>query len=452
MESFLATAQRYLDPRKNTALLKALLRRKENIQNAAIILCAILSGAIAVAYAKLFKFVEEIFFSIYEHNPMLIFLVTPLLFLIAWANVYLYAPEASGSGIPQVLVANEINDEGQEKGGVRRFLSLKVIIIKVISSLACVLGGGAIGREGPTLQLSASLFYFVGEKLKKLLPAFQSQLWIISGASAGLAAAFNTPLGGIIFAIEELGSKHFHKIRTTLLAAIIISGMMAQWLMGNYLFLGYPKVLSYSGFSMVPEAIVVGALTGLAGGFFSVMLFKLSSLRIKVKSALRLGFITIVIGFMVALLIQYDPRAAGSGVSLISDFLFKGATSDLSLVAVRFSSTLLAYLSGAAGGIFSPSLAIGATMGSVISQSMHHVDSNLFVLLGMIGFLTGVTQTPFTAFILVLEMTDRHSAIFPMMITAFTAQVFVKLISSESFYEKVKLRYMNQFNIKSSND
>ena len=126
----------------------------------------------------------------------------------------------------------------------------------------------------------------------------------------------------------------------------------------------------------------------------------------------------------------------------MTDFLFKHETADLALIAIRFAGTMAAYLSGCAGGIFSPSLAIGATIGSYLSTFVGSDHANLMVLLGMIGFLTGVTRTPFTSFILVLEMTDRHAAVFSMMLAALTAQSASLLIEPHSFYENMKHKYL----------
>ena len=111
---------------------------------------------------------------------------------------------------------------------------------------------------------------------------------------------------------------------------------------------------------------------------------------------------------------------------------------------VRFASTVVSYLSGAAAGIFAPSLAIGATLGSIVANWVDSPHANLMVLLGMIAFLTGVTRTPFTAFVLVLEMTDRHSAIFPMMLAAMAASSSAFLIDKRSFYEIMRQRLVSE--------
>jgi H+/Cl- antiporter ClcA len=419
------------------------LRDKDNIQNALLILASVVSGLVAVFYAKVFKAAETAYIQFISPQRDLVFIFTPLLFFVAWVVVFKFSPESSGSGIPQVLFSNELDDEGLHKKHIRRFLSVRVIITKTISSLICALGGGAIGREGPTLQISASIFFIFGERVKKYLPQSKSHLWIISGASAGLAAAFNTPLGGIIYAIEELGATHFSRVRTILLAAVVTSGLMSQWLLGDYLYLGLPKI-STEGMSVVPMAVLVGAVAGLGGGLFSKILFLLSQRRKSIKSPMTLGLITLICGFSMAGLIFMNTQVAGSGIESLNEILFHGESADGFFVTARFFGTMLSYLSGAAGGIFSPSLAIGGSLGSYLAHLFNSPDQNIVVLLGMIGFLTGVTKTPFTSFILVVEMTNKHSAIFPMMVTALVAVVVSSIAEKDSFYEKVKKALLNE--------
>ena len=422
------------------------IQKKENLQNFFLLVAAFVSGLAAVLYAKLFKIAEGLFHAFTLENREYVFFITPLFFVVAWFVIYRYSPEASGSGIPQVLVANEFDDEGAEKKKIGRFLSLKVIFIKTLSSLICVLGGGAIGREGPTIQISASIFYLFGEKIKKYLPESISHIWIISGAAAGLAAAFNTPLGGIIYAIEELGATHFSRIRTILLAAIITSGLVSLWLSGNYLYLGFPTI-AIEGISVIPMALLVGFLSGLAGGFFSTLLFSLSRWRRSLKSPFKLAGIAIFCGLLMAGLIFLDGQASGSGLELLNEYLFHEKSADGFLVLQRFFGTMISYLCGSAGGIFSPSLAIGGSLGSYLAHVFGYADQNIIVLLGMIGFLTGVTKTPFTSFILVVEMTNKHSAIFPMMGAALVAVIASNLIHRHSFYERVKEMYQDELGL-----
>jgi H+/Cl- antiporter ClcA len=429
-------------PESQRVRLYKFLTDPANLQNIGLWVSALTAGFISVGYAWLFRAADGIFRQLLQsHSSAWTFGATPVLFLLAWILVRRYAPEAAGSGIPQIMAANEMEYSGESLRRVDTLLSLRTAMIKVLSSLICVLGGGAIGREGPTLQISSSLFHFFGKKVRRFMPATNEQMWVVAGAAAGLASAFNTPLGGIVYAIEEMGIAHFHRVRTALISAVIISGLVAQWVLGSYLYLGFPQ-LQFIEFGFLPIALLTGLCTGLLGGLFGRILFFLIELRSGVQSDKKLAGIAIACGLFMAGLFMISPQSAGSGIEVITGFLFRGEKSGPLLIALRFFGTMITYLSGAAGGIFSPSLAIGATVGAWMTDLFNTQHPNLMVLLGMIGFLTGVTRTPFTAFILVLEMTDRHSAIFPMMMAALVAQWAAQRVDPHSFYEHVKRKWL----------
>lgn len=428
-------------PKKQSQAIMRAIRDPANIQNVGLWMSAVAASILSVLFALAFRRIEAIALA-WQHmgDGYLGFLLSPLFFLAAWWVVYRYAPPASGSGIPQILAANEIDYE-KEPEKVDKLLGMKVMWIKILSSLLCLAGGGAIGREGPTLQVSASVFHFFGRKVRKLTSKTSEQTWIVAGAAAGLAAAFNTPLGGIVYAIEELGVVHFHRMRMALISAVIVAGVVAQWLLGSYLYLGFPQ-LQNIGFTFLPWALLVGAISGYLGACFGFLLANLNFMRLKATNPKTYALYALIAGVCMAALIKVDPRAHGTGVEVITGFLFRGEKPDILLVALRWIGTTASYLSGAAGGIFSPSLAIGATIGAAITDIFSTQHPNLMVILGMIGFLTGVVRTPFTSFILVLEMTDRHSAIFPMMLAALAAQSAALLIDHRSFYEIMKERYL----------
>src|SRR5690606_25787359 len=130
---------------------------------------AILTGVVAVAYARFFKLAKDYFFQIYTEIPYLLFIITPLGFLIAWGLVHYFAPNAKGSGIPQVLASIELSkDASLEKKVFRHMISLPITVIKVLSSFITVVCGGAIGREGPTIQISAYIFHSIGNRFQKI--------------------------------------------------------------------------------------------------------------------------------------------------------------------------------------------------------------------------------------------------------------------------------------------
>lgn len=423
-------------------LLKKYLLEPNNLQTIMLWASALAVGLVSVGYATLFRYAEHIFYDLISSYSFLIWVLPPSFFIISWYLVWKFSPESSGSGIPQILTANQLNYDLNSKE-VDKLLSIKTIYIKISSSLCSVLGGGAIGREGPTLQISASIFHFFANITRRFAPNINEQTWVSAGAAAGLASAFNTPLGGIVYAIEELGLSQFHKVRTALISGVIVSGLMAQWILGSYLYLGYPELTPFE-FSFIPSAILCGLISGFLGAFFGWLLFKLLCLRLKLKSSIQLLILAMTTGFIMSFLIYLDKQAAGAGIELTSNFLFKNEHSSVPLIIIRFFSTITTYLSGGAGGIFSPSLTIGATIGSSISQWIGIGHPNKMIMLGMIGFLTGVTRTPFTSFILVLEMTDRHLAIFPMMLAALSAQAASKIIEKNSFYINVMNLYLQK--------
>ena len=194
-------------------------------------IASLLTGIVAVAYSKLFALAEKGTAYIVHLHVWLLFIITPVCFLVAWWLVRQFAPFARGSGIPQVMASIELaTPKYNEK--VNKLLSLRVLFIKILSSLIMALGGGVIGREGPTIQVAGSIFRKVNEWLPKWWPKISKRNMIMTGAAAGLAAAFNTPLGGVVFAVEELTRTHISYFKTALFTAVIIAGLTAQALLG----------------------------------------------------------------------------------------------------------------------------------------------------------------------------------------------------------------------------
>lgn len=406
---------------------------------------ALATGLIAVGFASLINYAERLSLQIFSSHPVLFLVMAPTCFVIAWALVHFFAPGASGSGIPQVMAAIDAYSEGhaQKPDSMEKLLGMRIVVIKVLSSAICVMGGGAVGREGPTIQIAAAVFHFVRTRFGRYTRELNTEFWLITGGAAGIAAAFNTPLGGLVYAIEELATSHFNRFKVSLISSVILAGIASQLVSGSYLYLGYP-VLKPVSFNSILWAILVGFIAGAGGALFSRALIFLTGVRTKVKGIFRPALLAAACGLMMALLaVLFDPRSLGPGRETILELLFTSSAGfDWKLIAVRFVGPLLSYLSGAAGGIFAPSLAAGASIGHGLASLVSAPQENLFTLLGMIAFLTGVTRAPFTSFVLVLEMTDRHSAIFPMMLSAWMAMAAVKLLGGhESFYEYMKYRF-----------
>lgn len=408
-------------------------------------LAAIVVGLIAVGYAKLYEWVGEKMLWFLHHHPYQLFLLAPLLFVAGWWIVQKYAPAAAGSGIPQVMAALQKGAQVPEKE-LSRLLGFRVMLVKIVSSLLCLLGGGVIGREGPTIQIGASIFCSVHRRFGNMVHQHNPMPWIIAGSSAGLAAAFNTPLGGIVFAIEELASVHFNQFKIAVLSAVIIAGMIAQSILGPYLYLGFFKVIPQN-YLALGWMVLVAIFCGAAGAYFGRILtygsrtLRHRSMRVRLSWAAVCGLLVVSMGILSHAKVLYP------GSKLVGEIL-TSPDSVLSwpMVFARYLAMIFSYLSGCAGGIFAPSLSMGAELGAQLARAFGVVDVNLMTLTGMTAFLAAVTRVPFTAAVLVLEMTDRHGAVFPVMCAAMVAYAVSFLIDRESFYRR-QMRYYYQSSI-----
>lgn len=405
---------------------------------------SLITGLAAVAYSKLFTLAEKGTQFIFHRNSYLFFILTPVCFIIAWWLVRRFSTYARGSGIPQVMAAIELSSANSDEK-IKPLLSIKVMVVKVCSSLVMVFGGGAIGREGPTIQIAGSVFHKVNQWLPKWWPKISRLNMIMTGAAAGLAAAFNTPLGGIVFAVEELAKTHMNYFKTALFSAVIIAGLTAQAFLGPYLYFGYPDVSSLSGFMFVP-VIGVAVLTGLMGSLMSKFLLIILRWKKTFKTDFKHIVYLIITGFILALLAVFiNGNVFGSGKNFIAEILFTNQKyTKWDVAMLRIIGPIFSFTSGAAGGIFAPSLGAGAGLGSMVAGWFHlsATNTNLLVLSGMVGFLTGVTRTPFTSAILVLEMTDRHNVIFFLILAGMISGLAALIIDKHSLYDHLRGEYV----------
>lgn len=406
---------------------------------------SLITGLIAVFYSRIFAYLEGQTFAIIGQDKWLIFIITPVCFFLAWWIVVRFAKYARGSGIPQVMAAIELANPRYNKK-VEKLLSIKIFFVKMFSSFIMILGGGAIGREGPTIQLAGTVFRKVNEWLPEWWPKISKRNMIMTGAAAGLAAAFNTPLGGIVFAVEELTKTHISYFKTALFTAVIIAGLTAQGLLGPYLYLGYPDVTGLT-VSVFFALILVGAVAGLSGSLMSKIVLMLFKWKSKFKFRYQHGLYVVGCALIIAsIAFFFDDRILGSGKEIMITTLFSTEKNVHWYTAIfRIIGTILSFTTGAAGGIFAPSLGAGAGVGSLIAGWLEAstTNTNLLILCGMVGFLTGVTRTPFTSAILVLEMTDRHNVIFHLMIAGMVAGIVSMVVDKHSLYDHLKVQCMH---------
>jgi H+/Cl- antiporter ClcA len=407
---------------------------------------AIVTGIIAVIYAKLFSYAEKASAYLFHLASWSFFILTPITFLVAWWLVVKFAPFSRGSGIPQVSAAIELSSP-KSNHKVNSLLSLKIIFIKIISSLVMVLGGGVIGREGPTIQIAAAIFKKINDWLPSWYPKVAKRNMLITGAAAGLAAAFNTPLGGIVFAIEELTKIHLSFFKSALLTGVVLAGFTALNLLDPYLYLGYPVLTEFPSW-IVLIILPVAIITGLLSTEMCNAILLINKQKKKMKRNYQKIIYIVVCGLIIASLgVLIDSRLFGSGKEIMITTLF---TNDKHLEwympILRIIGPIFSFTVGGSGGVFAPALTAGASIGAVIAGWLHLAASstNLIILCGMAGFLTGVTRSPFTSAILVLEMTNSHNIIFYILFASLCANLVAKFMSKHSFYDHLKDQFLNE--------
>ena len=408
---------------------------------------SVITGFVAVFYAKVFVWGETLLQIILNWHAWMIFILAPAGFVLSWWLVKEFAPYAKGSGIPQVMAAVELANPREHKK-IRSLLSIKIIFFKILSSVILVIGGGAIGREGPTIQIAGAIFRKVNEYLPDWWPKISKKNMIMTGAAAGLSAAFNTPLGGVVFAVEELSKTHINYFKTALFTAVIIAGMTAQTLAGSYLYLGYPKTQDVSLMVMFPVILVAGTC-GIFASQLSVLMLRVNSWKAKNLKTDRLQVLFLIVSalLLAALAFFVNREILGSGKEIMDRVLFTADKhEDWYIPFFRMLGSAISFTSGGAGGIFAPALSAGASFGSVIAGLIHLSpnETNVVVLAGMVAFLTGITRAPFTSAILVLEMTDRHSLIFHLMLAGMVSSLFSLIISGHSLYESLKINFLKE--------
>jgi H+/Cl- antiporter ClcA len=399
------------------------------------LLGGVIVGASAVALALLADEAQAAFRALILRWRYISLAITPLgLGLIAWLTRWVF-PNSQGSGIPQAIAARQLTD-GEARGTL---VSIRLAIGKILLTLFGLLCGASIGREGPTVQVGASIMFAIG----RLSPRRQPGL-ILAGASAGVAAAFNTPLAGIVFGIEEMSRAFEARTSMLLIGGIIAAGLTSLALLGDYTYFGTTSVkLGPVGWLAVP---VCGIIGGLLGGLFSRILIAfgqgLPGIAGRAVKSHPIAF-AVLCGLGIALCgLASGDTIYGTGYAQVKPLLDHGAPLPQSFGLLKLVATALAAISGIPGGIFSPSLAVGAGIGSNLSVLFPGTPVAALVLLGMASYFAGVVQAPITAFVIVTEMTNDHAMVVPVMAAALIGRAASRLICREGVYHALSRRFI----------
>jgi H+/Cl- antiporter ClcA len=386
-------------------------------------------GLTAVFYAVSAARTDRMFHALAQQYPWLPLAITPAGFVLAAWLTQRFFPGAEGSGIPQVIWALRQGSEALSS----RLLSIRIVIGKIALTLVGLMSGASIGREGPTVHVGASILYSLHRVPVLRLHRMEKTL-IVAGGAAGIAAAFNTPLAGIVFAIEELSRGFEERNSGILITGVLIAGLTAIVLLGNYTYFGvHPAPLTlYQGLIAVPAAGICG---GLAGALFAALLVMSVGLVAPLRQRRPL-LLAAGCGLAVALVgIMSGGDSYGTGYEEAKAIINGQHPATWVYPFAKFLATLASYLSGIPGGLFAPSLATGAGLGASLAGWWGEPSSFVaFAILGMAGYLAGVTRAPITSFVIVMEMTSDRSLTLALIATAFLASSVSRLLNRHPLY------------------
>ncbi len=389
-------------------------------------------GLTAVFYAASAARADRLFHALAREYPLAPLLITPAGFVLAAWLTQRFFPGAEGSGIPQVIWALRQRSHALST----QLLSIRIVVGKIALTLLGLISGASIGREGPTVHVGASILYSL-RHVPVLRRRRMDNALIVAGGAAGLAAAFNTPLAGIVFAIEELSRGFEERSSGILITGVLIAGLMAIVLLGNYTYFGvhHAPLNLYQGLVAVPAA---GILGGFAGGLFAALLVlsvdAVAPLRQRRPLLLAAGC-----GVAVALVGLLSGGASyGTGYEEAKAIIGSQHPATWLYPATKFLATLASYLSGIPGGLFAPSLATGAGLGASLAGWWGEPSSYVaFAILGMAGYLAGVTRAPITSFVIVMEMTSDRSLTLALIATTFLASSVSRLLNRHPLYRQL---------------
>lgn len=402
-------------------------------------------GMIGLFHNLLFLGKFSIFYDASVHTPpspwgpLIIFVPVLGAIGVTWL-VQTFAPEARGHGVPEVMDAIYYN-----KSIIRPVVS----VIKALASALSIGSGGSVGREGPIVQIGSAFGSSVGQWLR--IPAWQRTTLIAAGAGAGIAATFNTPIGGVLFAAELL----LHEISVWTLVPVVIATASASYV-GRFFFGPNPAfeipALRVSYFHLTHPLLLVayvglGIIIGLVSVVYIRSIYAFEDFfdqKIRNPYLRHMSGMLLLGVLMYLLLLQTGHyHVEGVGYATVQGVLTGTLTSIwllLLLFALKIFATALTLGSGASGGVFSPALFIGATLGGAYGLLLHlifpaaTISPAAFAVVGMAGVVGGTTGAAITAIVMIFEMTLDYGVVVPMTITVAIAYGLRKMISNESIY------------------
>lgn len=401
------------------------------------IIIGVLAGFSAIGIRAMIKFFSEISFpgpgNLLQNmmdTPWILILIIPVIGgLIVGPIIHYLAPEAKGHGVPEVMQAILLKG-GQIRG--------RVAFVKAVASAISIGTGGSVGREGPIIQIGSSLGSVVGQFLR--VSPKRLKTLVGCGAAAGIAAAFNAPIAGALFAVEIV----LMDFAVAQFSPIVISSVMATVIShtfeGNFAAFIVPKYQLASPLE-IGFYFILGAASGLIAYLFIKTLYYCEEIfenRINIPESFKpaLG------GLGIGIIALAFPQIMGVGYDSINNALYGNMIWYIALILIfmKILATSLTLGSGGSGGIFAPSLFMGAMLGYFFGSFVHTyfpgitASPGAYALVAMGGLVAGTTRAPITAIIIVFELTNDYHIILPLMITCIMSMIISSKLSRESIY------------------
>lgn len=391
------------------------------------VLAGVLSSAYRYSLTLLGKLRADLFAG-KDFKFYFIFLIVSLILGYIVGILLEFEPLSSGSGIPQIQL------EIESKVNMN---PLKVILAKFVGGSLGAFVGYSLGMEGPCIQLGGSCGKLVSDKTKR---DTETKIFVAAGAGAGIAAAFNAPLSGVLFAIEEMYKRITQRLLVIMLIACVVADFISKQFFGYRNSFSQVSDIMFDGKTII-LFIFLGVLTGIVGVIFnSNLMFNLKMFsKIKIKKRYKPMFASV----FAFILFIFMPGLLGGGHNVIESLLESDYSLGilLAMLALKLIFTCFCYGTGAQGGIFLPILVLGALTGSVFSKILGPSFINLapaFIVLGMTGILASVVRAPILAVILVFEMTGGAMSLLPLVIVSSTSLIVAEFLESDPVYHSLK--------------
>jgi H+/Cl- antiporter ClcA len=402
---------------------------------------ALATGGIAVLFALAGDVAHRAFTTAAAH-PGFAWLAPPIGFAaVAWLTNRFF-PGAQGSGIPQAIAALSVPP------GIRRhrLLSLRIAAGKLLLTVLALASGASVGREGPTVQVGASIMHALRRWAR--FPAVDvDRGLILAGGAAGVAAAFNTPLAGVVFAIEELSRSFEERTSGTILTAVVLAGIAAMALAGNYSYFGTTSAVLSTPREWL-AVLLCGVCGGAAGGLFARAMLGTQRALPPAVARMRREFpvpFAFACGLAAAALGALAHGATfGTGYAEARAIVEQSAAPVAGYGLMKALATIVSYAAGLPGGIFAPSLSVGASLGGGLAPWVGVAPAAAVVVLGMAAYFAGVVQAPLTALVIVLEMTGDRGLTLPLMATVFLARGTSALVCPEPLYRSLATPFLHR--------